>query len=40
MVHRGVNVRDGDVAKAIEEMARAGVVILMSGHISETKKAA
>ena len=37
---RGVNVREGDVAKAIEEMAGAGVVILTSGHISETRKAA
>lgn len=36
---RGVNVRDGDVAKAIEAMARAGVVILTSCHI-EGRKAA
>ncbi|MFB3891991.1 MAG: bifunctional nicotinamidase/pyrazinamidase [Phycisphaerae bacterium] len=37
---RGVNIRDGDVAKAIEEMARAGVVILMSNHLGDVKKAA
>jgi len=36
---RGVNVRDGDVAKAIEEMAKAGVVIMTSCHI-EGRKAA
>jgi hypothetical protein len=33
---RGVNVREGDVAKAIEEMANAGVVVLTSGRIPRT----
>jgi nicotinamidase/pyrazinamidase len=36
---RGVNVRDGDIAKAVEEMAKAGVVILTSCHV-EGRKAA
>lgn len=37
---RGVNVREGDAARAIEEMATAGAVILTSRHLLETRKAA
>lgn len=36
---RGVDVREGDVAKAIEEMTRAGVVILTSNHLTNAGKA-
>lgn len=36
---RGVNVHNGDVAKAIEEMARAGVVFLTSTHLTNVRRA-